>query len=131
MSGPRVFHVDDNPDDLLLMRMAIDESGADIDYRSTSDSAGAIAALRREAVLGDGPALILLDINMPVNGWDILRGMRGDAGLARLPVAILSSSRRLDDEATGAALGVRACLVKPRTYGELLALVPRLLSLMR
>lgn len=129
MSGVRVFHIDDNTEDLFLLRTAIDESGAAIDYRATSDSAGAIDALRREADAGDRPHLVLLDINMPVNGWDILRSMRCDPRLAAVPVAMLSSSRRHEDEALGTALGVRACLVKPRNYGELLDLVPRLLTL--
>ena len=129
MSALRIFHVDDNPDDLFLLRTAIEESGAAVDYRPISDSHGALSVLRALSGSGQPPTLVLLDINMPVNGLDILRAIRGDAHLAALPVAILSSSRRHEDEQAATALGVRACLVKPRSYRDLLALIPRLVTL--
>ncbi len=129
MTPPRIFHVDDNAEDLLLLRTAFEEAAATVAYDATSDSADALERLRQLAASGRAPSLVILDINMPVSGWDILRRMRGDPMLASVPVVMLSTSRRREDEELGGALAVRAYLVKPRTYGELLDLVPRLVEL--
>lgn len=60
------------------------------------------------------PAVVLLDIKMPRrDGLDVLREMRDDEGLKRIPVVILSSSREESDLARSWDLGVNAYVVKP------------------
>ena len=60
------------------------------------------------------PALVLLDIKMPRrDGLDVLRDMRADDHLRRLPVVILSSSRENSDVTRSWDLGVNAYVVKP------------------
>ena len=40
------------------------------------------------------PALVLLDLNMPLmSGWEVIRIMRGQAALAKVPVALVTSER--------------------------------------
>ena len=60
------------------------------------------------------PAVLLLDIKMPrMDGLEVLRLIRADEDLKRLPVVILSSSREESDLARSWDLGVNAYVVKP------------------
>lgn len=60
------------------------------------------------------PAVVLLDIKMPrLDGLEVLRHMRSDDKLKRVPVVILSSSREESDLARSWDLGVNAYVVKP------------------
>jgi two-component system, response regulator len=60
------------------------------------------------------PAVLLLDIKMPrMDGLEVLKLVRGDEVLKRLPVVILSSSREESDLARSWDLGVNAYVVKP------------------
>lgn len=60
------------------------------------------------------PAVVLLDIKMPrMDGLEVLRRMREDELLKRVPVVILSSSREESDLARSWDLGVNAYVVKP------------------
>ncbi len=60
------------------------------------------------------PAVLLLDIKMPrMDGLEVLRLIRADEELKRLPVVILSSSREESDLARSWDMGVNAYVVKP------------------
>ncbi|MET0550386.1 MAG: response regulator [Xanthomonas sp.] len=60
------------------------------------------------------PAVLLLDIKMPrLDGLEVLKMVRSDESLKRLPVVILSSSREESDLARSWDLGVNAYVVKP------------------
>ncbi len=60
------------------------------------------------------PAVVLLDIKMPrMDGLEVLKQMRGDARMRRIPVVILSSSREESDLARSWDLGVNAYVLKP------------------
>lgn len=60
------------------------------------------------------PAVVLLDIKMPrLDGIEVLKQIRADEHLRRIPVVILSSSREEGDLARSWDLGVNAYVVKP------------------
>lgn len=60
------------------------------------------------------PAVVLLDIKMPrLDGLEVLKRMRSDDLLKRVPVVILSSSREESDLVRSWDLGVNAYVVKP------------------
>ena len=60
------------------------------------------------------PAVLLLDIKMPrMDGLEVLKLVRSEESLKRLPVVILSSSREESDLARSWDLGVNAYVVKP------------------
>ncbi|HXE58499.1 MAG TPA: response regulator [Gemmatimonadales bacterium] len=70
------------------------------------------------------PALLLLDVKLPCrSGLEVLRWIRGEAGLRRLPVVMLSGSREPGDIATAYELGANSYLVKPVGLGPLVDLV--------
>ena len=60
------------------------------------------------------PSVLLLDIKMPrMDGLEVLRQLREDDQLKRLPVVVLTSSREETDLARSWDLGVNAYVVKP------------------
>src|SRR5690606_6142608 len=60
------------------------------------------------------PVVVLLDIKMPrMSGLEVLKIMRADERLRRIPVVILSSSREESDMARSWDLGANAYVLKP------------------
>ncbi len=73
---------------------------------------------------GPLPALILLDLNMPVmGGAELMRQQQKQPRLAQIPVILLSAEHNLVDAAR--SLGAVEGLRKPAELGSLLALVKR------
>jgi CheY-like chemotaxis protein len=73
------------------------------------------------------PAVVLLDIKMPkVDGLEVLRRIKADPKLRRIPVVILTSSREERDLVEGYELGVNAYVVKPVEFGEFVGAVKSL-----
>jgi CheY-like chemotaxis protein len=74
---------------------------------------------------GPRPALVLLDLMMPVmSGWEFLELAERDEGLAQIPVVVVSAmpAPLAPMDARG---GVKACLHKPLKLDQLLDLVHR------
>ncbi|MFM2124754.1 MAG: hypothetical protein RL328_1205 [Acidobacteriota bacterium] len=69
------------------------------------------------SVLKDHPVhLVLTDINMPVmNGEQLLRAMRGDVSLVKVPVVVISTDARLDRVDQMMELGAAGYVTKPFT----------------
>lgn len=83
-SRPLILVVDDDPPILNLMRSLLREFG--FEALTSLGGAEAIAAVREKR-----PSLVLLDKNMPgMSVTDIVRSLRGEAGLEKVPVLIVS-----------------------------------------
>jgi CheY-like chemotaxis protein len=73
------------------------------------------------------PAVLLLDIKMPrKDGLEVLREIRGDPALKRLPVVILTSSREEQDLITSYDLGANAYVVKPVDFTSFIEAITQL-----
>ncbi|MEQ1682401.1 MAG: Hpt domain-containing protein [Burkholderiaceae bacterium] len=72
------------------------------------------------------PKIVLSDIEMPrMDGFDLVRNMRGDARLRELPVIMITSRIAQKHRDYAAELGVDHYLGKPYSEEDLLALVAR------
>ncbi len=70
------------------------------------------------------PSLVLLDLKMPgIDGFEVLRRLKSEPGLKRLPVIILTSSKEEGDLALGYDLGANSYLVKPVSFEGFLDVV--------
>lgn len=70
------------------------------------------------------PALVLLDLKMPVvDGFEVLRQMRGTPVIRRIPVIILTTSREEGDRALSYENGANSFLVKPVSFDGFLDVV--------
>ena len=67
-----------------------------------------------------GPRLILLDLKMPrVDGVEVLRAIKADEQLRRVPVVMMTSSHEESDVVRCYDLGVNSYVVKPVDFGAL------------
>jgi two-component system, chemotaxis family, response regulator Rcp1 len=119
----RILLVEDNPGDAQLVRMAFAEALPSARLSVVSDGEAALARLREEGP----PDLLLLDLNLPrLSGHEVLESVRADAGLRRLPVVVLSSSRAESDVTRSYELGANSHVAKPGDVDALFALAETL-----
>lgn len=79
-----------------------------------------------EKLAEERPAVLLSDIEMPrMDGFDLVRNLRGDARLRDLPVIMITSRIAQKHRDYAAELGVDHYLGKPYSEEDLLALVAR------
>lgn len=128
---PVILLAEDNPKDVDLTSRALAASNLANRLVVASDGVEALEYLRREGAFVDRepeePAVVLLDIKMPrKDGLEVLREIRGDPRLRRLPVVILTSSREEQDLIAGYDLGVNAYVVKPVDFEEFIKAVKQL-----
>jgi len=73
------------------------------------------------------PALVLLDIKMPrMDGIELLRNIRSDPALKKIPVVVLTSSREENDLINTYELGVNAYVVKPVDFKQFIEAVKQI-----
>ncbi len=124
MEAP-ILLVEDNPDDVLFLERAFAAAHVTAALRVVNDSAGAIDYLVGQGKYTDRgahplPALLLLDLKMPgASGFVVLRWLREQPVLKRLPVVMLTSSAREEDAAQAYDLGANSYLVKPSGLKQL------------
>ncbi len=63
------------------------------------------------------PDLILLDLKMPgIDGFEVLKQLKGTEKLKRIPVIILTSSKEEGDRVASYDLGANSYLIKPVSF---------------
>ena len=73
------------------------------------------------------PDILLLDLKMPkVDGLEVLRQMKADPALKRIPVVMMTSSREHSDLMQSYELGVNSYVVKPVKFQEFIDAVKNL-----
>ena len=83
-----------------------------------------------ERVAAERPDLIILDVMMPGrDGFDVCRALKGDPGLAEVPVILLSARGREHDRERGLSLGAADFMTKPYSPTDLIRRVRELLSM--
>lgn len=123
MREASILLVDDNPDDVVLLREAFAEAPRLKIAAVARSSREALACLRREGRWASGPRpdLVLLDINMPGRGgFDALAEIRGDPKLRSVPTVLLSTSARPEDVALAYSMGASSFVRKPPDFEGLL-----------
>jgi CheY-like chemotaxis protein len=124
-----ILLVEDDPNDVLLIHRAFERAKVLNPLRVLPDGDEAIRYLAGLGPYADRavhplPALMLLDLKLPRRGGlEVLGWVRDQPGLRRLPVVVLSSSRRTEDVSRAYDLGANSYLVKPVGFKPLLALI--------
>ncbi len=126
-----IMLVDDDPSDVELTLEALADNNLANHIIVTKDGVEALEYLRREGKYklhkSGNPCVILLDIKMPrMDGIEVLRIIRSDSYLKRIPVVILSSSREEQDLINAYDLGVNAYAVKPIDFHKFLVAVKQI-----
>lgn len=116
---PVILLVEDDPEDQELTRRALQDGRLRNRLIALNDGEQALDYLYRRGEFTDPdasprPDLILLDLNMPkVDGRAVLRSIKDDPELRRIPVVVLTTSTLEDDVVVSYNLGVNSYVTKP------------------
>jgi CheY-like chemotaxis protein len=123
-----ILLVEDNPKDLELTLLALDQSNLANEVITVRDGAEALDYLFRRGSHNErhegNPAVVLLDLKLPkVDGIQVLEQVKADDSLRSIPVVMLTTSREEKDLVRSYNLGVNAYVVKPVAFKEFLEAV--------
>jgi CheY-like chemotaxis protein len=122
----QILLAEDNPDDIELTVEALKDSRVRNRLIVVKDGEEAISYLQGKGKYQHAvrPDLILLDLNMPKkNGRDVLREIKNDPKLKRIPVVILTTSQAEDDIAHTYDLHANCYITKPVDFNQFLKVV--------
>ena len=118
-----VLIVDDNPENLRLLRDILNEHGYTV--RPAASGKLAIQSVQRKL-----PDIILLDIRMPeMNGYEVCRILKENKDTEQVPVIFISALAEVEDKVKAFQAGGVDYLTKPFHETEVLARVATHLSL--
>lgn len=119
----RILLVDDSSRDTELALDALEEHNLANEVVVLRDGADALDYLFRRGAFANRtdaqPGVVLLDLKMPkVDGIEVLRQMKADPLVKRVPVVVMTSSREEQDLLKSYDLGANAYVVKPVNFHE-------------
>lgn len=127
-TNPNIFIADDDDEDINLLKDSLTDRNSMVNCVTFHNGLVLLNYLKTnsEAV----PDIIVLDINMPVkNGFLTLHELKQDALLKSIPVIMLTSSVRPEDESRCLQMGCRVLFKKPASLLEYIALAEKILLL--
>lgn len=117
-----ILLVEDNPQDAALTIRALKKNNLANGLFHVKDGAEALDFIFRRGqyeLRGDAPhpRVILLDLKLPkVDGLEVLRIVKQDAGTRNIPVVVVTSSREDPDIKCAYDLGANSYVVKPVNF---------------
>ena len=121
MTKSRILVVDDDRSITKVVRSYLEQAGFDV--LTAHDGTAALRLLRTEQ-----PDLLVLDLMLPDHdGIEITRILRTDAGLAAMPIILLTARVEDTDKIVGLELGADDYITKPFNAREVVARVRALL----
>ena len=122
----QVLLVEDDPGDVLMTQEAFKDYKIANKLDVVTNGEDAIAYLRRTGAYADAavPDLVLLDLNLPRrDGREVLREVKGDAVLRRIPIVVLTTSDAEEDVLASYDLHANAYVRKPVDFEQFVAAV--------
>ncbi len=113
--APIILLAEDNEWDARVTREALAASPIQVQVALARDGEAALAYLTERLRRGDAlPCLLLLDLNLPrKDGRELLRDLKADEELRRVPVIVLTTSMAPQDIRQAYDLHANAYLHKP------------------
>jgi CheY-like chemotaxis protein len=130
----RILVVEDNPGDVLLLRLALDEHKEDYRLEVLQDGEEALRFVgeQRTALTAPEPCAIVLDWHLPKHdGATVLQAIRQEPALAHLNVIALTTLVSPKEEMEILSLGVRLYSRKPTDLDEWITLAGLILAICR
>lgn len=123
-----ILAVDDDLDDLFMLRQALNEVKPSLEMKEAMDGLEALEKLEEAKVKDALPCLIVLDLNMPrLDGKQALQKIKADEKLQQVPLIIFTTSSSVLDTAFSERYQVEH-IVKPTVYADLVATVKKMIS---
>jgi two-component system, chemotaxis family, response regulator Rcp1 len=112
-----ILLVEDTPGDVRLITEGFKRTGLEPQFQVVSDGEEALIRLNRAGALL--PDLILLDLNLPLlSGHEVLKQIKNDEILQKIPLVILTSSLLDEDMAKAKANQADFYVIKPINLDE-------------
>ncbi len=118
---PRILLVEDNPGDIRLTQEAFKESSLDIQMDVVTDGEMALDFLFKKGRYAEAikPDVVLLDLNLPKkNGIEVLKEVKADETLKRIPVIVLTTSDADHDISKAYGLHANCYILKPVDFDD-------------
>lgn len=112
-----ILLVEDDQLDVMTLKRALKDIKATNPLYIRSNGEAALEFLCDPA--NPKPLLILLDLNMPrMNGLELLKIIKADIDLCKIPVVVLTTSQEEQDRLASFQLSVAGYIIKPLTYPD-------------
>jgi CheY-like chemotaxis protein len=122
-----VLLVEDNPDDVIIIREALEQSLTPIQLYVVSNGEQAMKFVRRTDAEALRPSLILLDLKLPIrHGLEVLAELKGDPEFGSIPIVVLTQSQDPQDVERCYALHANAYIGKPPDFDGYLSMIRQL-----
>ena len=127
-----ILLAEDNPKDAEMTQRALRKHNLGNRVYWVKDGAEALDFIYCRGVYVDRnaarpPKLLLLDIKMPkVDGIEVLRQVKSDELLRRIPVVVMTSSNEERDVMESYRLGVNSYIVKPVEFASFAEVVAKI-----
>jgi len=127
-----ILLVEDNPDHAEMAVRSLEEHRVANRIEVASDGEAALDYLFRRGLYADPqtsprPHLILLDLRLPkIDGLEVLKEIKADAELRRIPVVVLTSSQAERDLNRAYDSYVNSYLVKPVDFAKFIKMMREL-----
>jgi chemotaxis family two-component system response regulator Rcp1 len=119
-----ILLIEDSLDDIEIAEIAFTQSELDIELKIQKNGAAAIAYMKS---LVHFPDLIILDWNLPlISGSQVLSFLKCHEQFRRIPVIILTTSRRTEDIDEAYANHCNAYAIKPLDLEETIDLLKKI-----
>jgi len=120
---PRILVVDDNPNNVDILKTRLESHG----YEIVTAADGEAALIR---AVEDAPDLILLDLMMPgVDGLEVCRRLKSNRNVPFTPIVIITAKSDAKDVIAGLGAGADEYLTKPVDHASLVARVASMLRI--
>ncbi len=121
-----ILLIEDNPGDVELTKIALEDSKISVNLNVVEDGVEAIAFLRREGKYTQvpHPDIVLLDLNLPKkDGREVLAEIKADDRLKRIPVVVLTTSQAEEDVLRVYNLSANCYITKPVDFDQFVKIV--------
>lgn len=127
----RILLAEDSERDIELTLAALDEYKLANEVVIARNGVEALDYLYRRGKFAGrpegNPVVVLIDLKMPkVDGLEVLRQMKSDPNLMRIPFVMVTSSREEQDLVRSYQLGVNAYVVKPVDFQQFVESIKQL-----
>ncbi len=117
----KILYVEDNEDNIFMLTNRLQRKGFDVIV--ARDGAQGVEMTRRE-----GPALVLMDLGLPVlDGWEAIRQLKTAPETSAIPIVALSAHAMAADRERAFDAGFDDFDTKPVEMSRLLQKIEKLL----
>lgn len=121
-----ILLVEDNEGDVGLVEEVFHEAKIRNKLNVAEDGEEAILFLRKEGKFSNAPRpdIILLDLNLPLkDGREVLKEIKEDDDLKRIPVVVLTTSKAEEDVLKSYNLHANSYITKPVDFDQFIRVI--------